>query len=110
MAATLTRPLIRRFPLASYFEVVYGVSLVALAVVGLPSLHPTAKQPAAALAMFPVMVVAVGIAGVGCRAAVGGRAAAFDLLRSARCWRVPPGYYAALLIPPAAILTTLLLL
>jgi CAAX protease family protein len=109
VAATMPRPLIRRVPLFSYFGVVYGVSLVALAVIGPPSLHPTTTQPAA-LVTFPVMVITVGLAGVGCSAAAGGRVAVFDLLRSARHWRVPPGYYAALLIPPAAILATLLLL
>ena len=64
MAATMPRPLIRRVPLFSYFGVVYGVSLVALAVIGLRSLHRTTTQPAA-LVTFPVMVITVGLAGVG---------------------------------------------
>jgi hypothetical protein len=106
----MARRLVRRYPLASYFAVVYGGSLVALAVIGPPSLNPTSTPPAAALVLFPVMVLTVGLAGIGCSAATGGRAAVTGLLRSARRWRVPPGYYAAPLIPPAAILATLLLL
>jgi membrane protease YdiL (CAAX protease family) len=100
---------VRRFPLSSYFAVVYGVSLVALAVTGPPALHPPARQPpSAALLMFPVMVVTVGLAGVGLSAATGGKAAVAALWRSVRRWRVPPVYYAALLIPPACILLVLL--
>jgi membrane protease YdiL (CAAX protease family) len=104
---------VRRFPVASYFAVVYGVSLVSLVVIGPPSPHPPATQPpsaSASLLLFPVMVIMVGVAGVGLAAATGGRAAVSALWHSMRRWRVPPACYAALLIPPLAILVALLAL
>lgn len=68
------RNLVRRFPLAAYFGLVYAVSVAALAVVGLP--RPAAggdRQAQVALVLFPVMVVAVGVVGVVLTAATDGR-------------------------------------
>jgi membrane protease YdiL (CAAX protease family) len=104
-------PLIRRFPLSSFFALVYAASLVALVIIGLPPLpgnpgHP----PNAPLIVFPFMVVSVAAAGVGLTAVVGGRRAVASLLRGIRCWRVGRLKWAALLIPPACILASLFLL
>lgn len=101
---------IRRHLLLAFFAAAYGASLVALAVIGLPSLHQSGGKPLAPLVMFPLMVIAVGNAGVALTAIVSGRAAARQLLRGTRRWRVRPAYYLALLIPPACILTSLVLL
>ena len=101
---------IRRFPLASFFAIAYGASLIALVILGLPPLpgkpgHP----PVAALIVFPLLVIAVGAAGVALSGVVGGRSAVRGLLRGIRRWRVGRAWI-ALLIPPACILASLLLL
>jgi membrane protease YdiL (CAAX protease family) len=105
------RVVIRRFPLAAYFSLVYAVSVAALAVVGLP--RPAAsgdRQAQAALLLFPVMVVAVGVIGVVLTAAADGRDGLGALWSRMRRWRVGARWYAVLLIPPAAILAVLLTL
>lgn len=67
------RALIRHFPLAAYFSLVYAVSLVVSVVVGLPGAAGGADHQAqAALVLFPVMVVAVGVIGVVLTAATDG--------------------------------------
>jgi membrane protease YdiL (CAAX protease family) len=104
-------PLIRRFPLASFFAMVYAASLMALVIVGLPPLpgapgHP----PVAPLLVFPFMVVTVAAVGVCLTGLLGGRGAVGRLLRGIRCWRVGRAIWAALLIPPACILASLFLL
>jgi membrane protease YdiL (CAAX protease family) len=104
------RSWIWRHPLLAFFAAAYGASLVALAVIGLPTLHPGGGKPLAPLVMFPLMVITVGVAGVALTAAVSGRAAARQLLRGTRRWRGGPAYYLALLIPPACILASLALL
>ena len=102
---------VRRHPLGSFFALAYGLSLVALLVIGPPSLRdaPTGWS-LVPLVMFPVMVIGVGLAGLGLTALVDGRTGAEALLRSARRAARPSRYYAALLIPPAAILAALLVL
>lgn len=100
---------VRHRPLTAFFALAYGASLVALGVIGLPSLHASAGQ-LAPLVMFPLMVVSVGAAGIVLTGTVDGRPAVRDLLRGVRRWRVRPRYYLALLIPPACILGALLLL
>jgi membrane protease YdiL (CAAX protease family) len=103
--------LVRRHPLGSFFALAYALSLVALIVIGLPSLHdvPT-RWSLTPLVMFPLMVIGVGLAGLGLTAVIDGKPAAKALLRSARRPARPRRYYAALLIPPAAILAALLVL
>jgi membrane protease YdiL (CAAX protease family) len=107
---TLTA-LVRRHPLGSFFALAYAASLVALLVIGTPSLRdaPT-RWSLTPLVLFPVMVISVGVAGVGLTALVNGNTAARALLRSARRAAKPRRYYAALLIPSAAILAALLAL
>ena len=109
--ATNPGELARRYPLASYFVVVFGVSLAALAVIGLPPLpgkrsHP----PTIALIVFPFMVITVAAAGITLSAITGGRGAVTRLGRGIRRWRVPAGCWAALAIPPVCILAALGLL
>lgn len=107
----MIRPLVRRFPLVSFFAVAYGVSALALAVIGLPTLVDTPRRFAlTSLLMFPVMVITVAAAGLGLSAAAGGRASVTTLLQRATRWRVSPAFYASLLLPPAGILAVLLLL
>jgi uncharacterized protein len=104
------RGVVTRYPLASFFAAAYGASLIALAVLGFPPLHPTATSPSTtSLILFPLMVLAVGAAGVGLTRLIGGPGAARALLRTIRL-RVSPGWYATLLIPPACILAALGLL
>ena len=50
----------------------FMLSGVALAVVGLPSLHHTTHKPGASLVMFPIMVVGVGAIGIVLTAATEG--------------------------------------
>jgi membrane protease YdiL (CAAX protease family) len=113
-ATGTTRPAaatrVQRWPLLAFFAVAFGASLLALAVIGLPSIHASVGSQPASLVMFPVMVTTVGIAGVALSAVVGGRAAARELLRGVRHWRVPPAYYLAPIIPPVCILAVLFLL
>jgi membrane protease YdiL (CAAX protease family) len=101
---------VRRWPLVTFFAIAYGASLLALVVIGPPSLHASVGPQRASLVMFPVMVITVGLAGVALTAVVGGRDAVGRLLRGVRRWHVRPGYYLALLIPPACILAALRLL
>jgi CAAX protease family protein len=113
-ATGTTRPAaatrVQRWPLLAFFAIAFGASLLALAVIGLPSIHASVGSQPASLVMFPVMVATVGIAGVALSAVVGGRAAARELLRGVRHWRVPPAYHLAPIIPPVCILAVLFLL
>jgi uncharacterized protein len=99
--------LVRRFPLASYFILVYAVSGIVLAVVGPPRTAGGGGPSTASLLLFPVMVVAVAATGIGLTAVTGGRAALRELRSRMARWRVGARWYAALLIPPAAILVVL---
>jgi uncharacterized protein len=106
------RQLVRRFPLVCYFALAYGLSGVALAVIGLPKLAGESTFPLTSLLMFPAMVIGIGISGVVLPAATAGRAG-LKVLRS-RMTRWPPGqWFFVLLIPPVgivAVLSTLRLL
>jgi membrane protease YdiL (CAAX protease family) len=99
---------VRRWPLYAFFAIAYGASLLALAIIGLPSLDASGGTPLAPLLVFPVMVMVVGGAGVALSAIVAGRDALRQLLRGAGRWHVRPGYYLAPLVPPACILAALL--
>jgi membrane protease YdiL (CAAX protease family) len=104
--------LVKRFPLWSYFGAAYGISVLALIVIGLPSLrsssHHTSVTP---LIMFPVMMVTIAVAGLVFTRVVGGRTALRALIRGGLGRQgASPGYYAVVLIPPMSILTVLLVL
>ena len=97
---------VRRHPLACYFGAAYLVSLAALAIVGLPKLHRGGGRPTTALVMFPVMVIAVGLTGVGLTAVTGGRAG-LTQLRSRVAWPAHRRWLLLLALPPMAILVVL---
>jgi uncharacterized protein len=96
----------RRRPLACYFALIYLLSGLALAVIGLPKLDGTASRSMLPLVVFPVMVIGVGLTGVALTAVTGGRAGLRELV--ARFRRpVPRRWPAVLLIPPLGILAVL---
>jgi membrane protease YdiL (CAAX protease family) len=97
--------LVRRFPLACYFALVYAVSALALVVIGPPRLSGSAAFPVASLVMFPVMVVCVALVGVALTAATGGHAGLRDL--RSRLTRLRARWLLVVLIPPVAILAVL---
>lgn len=101
------RNVIRRHQLLVYFALAYAVSAIVLIVLGPPSLTSGGHRNYLSLAMFPVLVVCVGIIGVVLTAIVGGRSALTELWH--RWWRRSPvlWYTAAFLIPPAAMLLVL---
>jgi membrane protease YdiL (CAAX protease family) len=97
---------VRRRPLTCYFALVYLLSGVALAVIGLPKLDGGGSRSMLPLVMFPVMVAGVGLTGIALTAATGGREGLRELV--ARFRRpVPRRWLAVLLIPPAGILAVL---
>jgi CAAX protease family protein len=98
--------LVRRWPLAFYFVLVYLLSGVALAVIGLPMLHGGGARTMLPLVMFPVMVIGVGLAGIAVTAITSGTRGLRELV--ARFRRpVPWRWLAVLLIPPGGILAVL---
>lgn len=99
----------RRFPLACFFALAYGLAGLALAVVGWPRLRGASAYPTAALVMFPVMVVGVGAAGVALTAAAEGRAGLRELRARLARWRLGR-WYAVVLFPPLGILAVLIAL
>jgi membrane protease YdiL (CAAX protease family) len=97
--------LVRRFPLAVYFALVFAISALALVVIGLPRLGGSTAFPTASLVMFPVMVIWVALISVGLTAATGGRAGLREL--RSRLTRLRARWLLVLLIPPVAILSVL---
>ena len=98
--------LVRRRPLACYFGLVYLLSGVALAVIGLPRLDGGGSRSMLPLVMFPVMVAGAGLTGIALTAVTGGKEGLREL--RARFRRpVPRRWLAVLLIPPAGILAVL---
>ena len=102
---------VRRRPVLCFFAIAYALAGLGSAVVGLPHLSGESHQggPTSALAVFPVMVVGVGLAGVGLTAAIGGRPALRELWAR---WRRPLRlrWYLVVLVPPISILVVLGLL
>jgi membrane protease YdiL (CAAX protease family) len=102
---------IQRRPVLCFFAIVYALAGLALAVIGLPHLSGGSHRggSASALAVFPVMVVGVGLAGVGVTAATGGRPALRELWAR---WQRPVRHrwYLVVLVPPICILAVLGLL
>lgn len=100
------RSFVQRHPLGVYFAIAYGISLVALSVIGLPRLDGRGSAQSASFVMFPVLVIGVGVTGVVMTALIGGRDALRDLGRRWR--RVRLGrWWLALAIPPLGIVTVL---
>jgi uncharacterized protein len=102
--------LIRRHPLAAFAVIVGTASAIALVIVGPPQL--TAAPGAAtgvALAVFPLMVIAVTFAGLTLTAAVSGRAGVANLLDAQRRWRLGR-WWLIPLVPPVAVLLVLTVL
>jgi membrane protease YdiL (CAAX protease family) len=94
----------RRYPLVSYFTLAYAVSALALFVIGPPRLDASARSVASE-AMFPVMVIAVGVIGVALTASVGGGKGLREL--RSRMTRLPWRWLPVLAIPPVGILLVL---
>ena len=98
--------LVRRFPLVCYFALAYALSGIALLVIGLPKLSPSAGRSTTSLAMFPMMVVGVGVLGVALTRATEGPRGIRELrLRLTR--RVARRWLLVLALPPIAILAVL---
>ena len=97
----------RRRPLFCYFALVFALSGVGLAVVGLPSLDAGARRPGASLAIFPMMVVGVGVIGIALTAATEG-VSGLRQLRSRLTRRVKRRWLLVLALPPIAIIGVLL--
>lgn len=76
--------LIARFPLGTYFAIVYPASVAALIVIGLPRLPAGGSPNPASLAIFPLLVVTVGAAGAALTAISGRRKDSFFLCQSHR--------------------------
>jgi CAAX protease family protein len=72
--------MLRRHPLASFFTLAYGLTAIGIAVLTVPAVTGSRPPDTRALAVFPVMVLGVGVVGVGLTAALGGRRALRDLL------------------------------
>ena len=98
--------LVRRSPLLSYFVLAYGASGVALAVIGWPRLDGTGGRPVVSLVMFPVVVIAVGLAGLALTAATGGRQGLRELRAQLTRWRLGR-WWLVLLLPPLGMLAVL---
>ncbi len=97
---------IRRFPLAVYFALAYGFSVLALVVIGLPDLSGKSPVPSSSFVMFPILVVGVGTSGLVLTAVTAGRQGVRELGRKMSRWRL--GRRAlALLIPPVGITAVL---
>jgi membrane protease YdiL (CAAX protease family) len=101
---------VRSHPLVAYFGIAYALSLIAgLVIYGPRVANGEPVQAAASMAMFPVMVIGVGLTGIALTGLVDGRPGLRALFARMRRGRVGAGWYAAaLLIPPALVLVVLL--
>ena len=89
---------VRRRPLACYFSLVYLLSGIVLAVIGVPKLDGAASRSMLPLVMLPVMAAGVGLTGIVLTAVTAGREGLREL--RARFRRpVAPRWLAVLLIP-----------
>jgi membrane protease YdiL (CAAX protease family) len=98
--------LLRHAPLLAYFVLAYAASAVALLVIGLPRLDGGGGLQVTSLFMFPVMVVAAGLAGVLMTAVTDGRSGLRALRERMTRWRLG-WWWLILLLPPLAILLVL---
>jgi membrane protease YdiL (CAAX protease family) len=90
--------LVRRCPLSSYFGLTFALSALALAVVS--------AWPDSALAVFPAMVIGVGVVGSALTAATAGRNGLRNLRSRLMDWQIGM-WVLALAIPPVGILLVL---
>lgn len=101
----------RAHPLTAFTAAVYGISAIAAVVVYAPLLMPGPRSPYGtlwrSLAMFPAMVIVVGVAGVLLTAATAGRAARTALWARLHPRLVPWRWWLLVALPPAAILAVL---
>lgn len=100
---------VRRWPLICYVGLAFALSAIALIVVGLPSLGAGGRRPGASLAMFPLMVIGVGVIGILLTAATDGQQGIREL-RSRLARPVKRGWWLVMALPPIAILGVLLAL
>lgn len=107
-----TRAWVRQHPLAAYFTVAYGLSLIAAIVIYGPQLAGagTAGQLWRSLGMFPAMVIGVGAAGVVLTTVTAGRAGRRQMLARMRPGHAPARWYLLVLLPPLATVAVLLTL
>jgi membrane protease YdiL (CAAX protease family) len=96
--------LARRWPLICYFVLVYCASGCALMVIGLPRLDGSGERSFAPLVMFPVIVVAAGLAGLLMTALAEGRQGLRQLGTRMTRWQLHR-WWLVLLIPPVAVLS-----
>ena len=102
---------VRRHPLATFVLIVAAASALALVIVGPPQLASTPSgSPGVALAVFPVMVVSVALAGLGITAIVGGRQGVRDFALGLVRWRIATRWWLVPLVPPIAVIGVLALL
>lgn len=97
---------VRRFPLAVYFSLAYGFSVLALIVIGPPDLSGKSPVPSSSFVMFPILILGVGTSGLVLTAVTGGRQGVRELGRKMSRWRLGP-WSLALLIPPVGITAVL---
>jgi membrane protease YdiL (CAAX protease family) len=103
--AAVTR-LLRRAPLLAFFLLAYAASAIALAVIGWPSLDATGGTSIASLVMFPVIVIAVGVAGLVMTAVTDGRRGLRQLRIRMTRWRLGR-WWLILLAPPLGMVAAL---
>jgi membrane protease YdiL (CAAX protease family) len=103
------RAFVCRRPLLCYFGLVYLLSLLALAVIGLPRLSGGGARPTISLVMFPIMVIGVACIGIVLTRVTSGTAGMSEL-RSRFAWPARRRWLLVTLVPPAAILGVLSLL
>jgi membrane protease YdiL (CAAX protease family) len=96
--------LLRRRPLLSYFVLVYAASACALLIIGAPRLDSSAGHSMASLVMFPVMVLAAGLAGLLMTAVTQGTQGLHRLATRMTRWHLHR-WWLVVLIPPVGILT-----
>ena len=101
--------LLRHSPLLWYFAFAYAASGAALLLIGWPRLDGTGGRPLVSLAMFPVIVIATGLAGLGLTAATEGRQGLRRLAERLTRWRIGR-WWLLLLLPPIGILGVLTIL
>src|SRR6188472_1229188 len=101
--------LLRTSPLLWYFALAYAASSVALAVIGWPRLDGGGGRPVSSLVMFPVIVIAAGLGGLGLTAATEGRQGLRQLGVRLTHWRIGR-WWLLVSLPPLAILSVLTVL
>lgn len=104
--------MIRRYPIASYFVLAFGISWLGSALVlGPKFLRSAPYGPADMMLSLLAMLAGPSLAGFTLTRIVDGRDGIRDLFRRMRHWRVGAGWYVvSLLTPPILLLVVFLLL